>query len=597
MERSFKLPKLVRKQKNDVELPKFEWASIVKTKKLGSGSFGSVHLAKHANTSKNVVIKKLKSVSIDSQTRFVKEAKILNSVKDHPNISKFLGFCSEPHSIMMEFSSFDFGLFGDDEKSVSSLGDFLQFVDEEFNFTSFADLLPVCAKDILSGLNYLHNHNIAHRDLKPSNILVCNQHLNIISRNDQAALEKAFGECPIVCRLTDFGLSRSADIQTKSIMASQTTAIGCGTPAYMAPEMQLNQLVSASQDDLKRADVWSLGLVMHNMVNSDIGSPYRVELEKFGISDTNAALKDLLKKRQLPQHSPKYELLWITSWWQIEDMFNQCAKFDATARPSTAELLSFIDKSLDNFFRRFPLSISQSTALEECDAQLAAVLQDGMPSLNDQPVSLLINDASNSCAFLSVGVCDRLLQNGDLRERMQWENVRETVESVVTHLPRQVNDHRDVGQLYDVEEAHSILSTNNLLYTDYDLSEGCVSMNKVFSSAGREEIMETLMSRTLQGHLHMGIYTCSPYIISIGVCEDAFFLVDTHPVGGELGGNGNGILLVTPDVSYRSCKSLVQWLLQRLKMAGVKQNQSQSIIWLTPRQGKLKQNQTMNFSL
>ena len=332
----------MRKQKNDVELPKFEWASIVKTKKLGSGSFGSVHLAKHANTSKNVVIKKLKSVSIDSQTRFVKEAKILNSVKDHPNISKFLRFCSEPHSIMMEFSSFDFGLFGDDEKSVSSLGDFLQFVDEKFNFTSFADLLPVCAKDILSGLNYLHNHNIAHRDLKPSNILVCNQHLNIIPRNDQAALEKAFGECPIVCRLTDFGLSRSVDIQTKSIMASQATAIGCGTPAYMAPEMQLNQLVSASQDDLKRADVWSLGLVMHNMVNSDIGSPYRVELEKFGISDTNAALKDLLKKRQLPQHGPKYELLRITSWWQIEDMFNQCAKFDATARPSTAELLSFI---------------------------------------------------------------------------------------------------------------------------------------------------------------------------------------------------------------------------------------------------------------
>ena len=80
-------------------------------------------------------------------------------------------------------------------------------------------------------------------------------------------------QCPIVCRLPDFGLTRSVDIQTKSIIAFKTTAIGCGTPAYMAPEMQLNQLVSASQDDLKRADVWSLGLVLHNMVSSDIGSP------------------------------------------------------------------------------------------------------------------------------------------------------------------------------------------------------------------------------------------------------------------------------------------------------------------------------------
>jgi serine/threonine protein kinase len=88
MEGSFKLPKLVPKQKKDLELPRFDWASIAKQKKLGSGSFGSVYLAKHAGTSQNVVVKKLKSVSIDSQTRFVKEAKILNSVKGHRNIKQ-----------------------------------------------------------------------------------------------------------------------------------------------------------------------------------------------------------------------------------------------------------------------------------------------------------------------------------------------------------------------------------------------------------------------------------------------------------------------------------------------------------------------------
>jgi len=76
MEGSYELPKLVWKQKKDVELPRLGWASIVKTKKLGSGRFDSVHLAKQTNTSKNFVIKKLKSVSFDSQTRFVKEAKI-----------------------------------------------------------------------------------------------------------------------------------------------------------------------------------------------------------------------------------------------------------------------------------------------------------------------------------------------------------------------------------------------------------------------------------------------------------------------------------------------------------------------------------------
>ena len=309
---SFQLPTLTVRQKK-VELPTFEWARVVKEKKLGSGTYGHVYLGKYGSTpsSPKVVVKKLKNTSVECQMRFLKEAKILNSAKGHRNVTEFLGFCDQPHSIMMQYSSFDFRVFGV-EKNVSSLADLVQFIDTEFDFSqpSLYNLLPLCVKDILTGLEYLHKRNIAHRDLKPANILVSNQHLLDVDSNNLSA---AFQQCPIVCRLTDFGLSRSVDTQTQTVPTLKTKSISCGTPAYMAPEMFLNELESATQIDLKRADMWSMGLVAHTMMNPELGSPYRAEMEESGVTNPDIALKDLLVKRQLPKHGSKYEKLRVTS--------------------------------------------------------------------------------------------------------------------------------------------------------------------------------------------------------------------------------------------------------------------------------------------
>ena len=74
----------------------FESKDIAKEKKIGSISFGSVYLAQYGNPSQKVVLKKLKSLSLDSKVRFKKEAKNLHSVKRH--IATFMGFCYEPFS-------------------------------------------------------------------------------------------------------------------------------------------------------------------------------------------------------------------------------------------------------------------------------------------------------------------------------------------------------------------------------------------------------------------------------------------------------------------------------------------------------------------
>ena len=60
-----------------------------------------------------------------------------------------------------------------------------------------------------------------HRDLKPPNILVSNQHYCQLS--DHVEIETISSKMPIVCKLTDFGESRSQDIHTNTVLSSKTT--------------------------------------------------------------------------------------------------------------------------------------------------------------------------------------------------------------------------------------------------------------------------------------------------------------------------------------------------------------------------------------
>jgi len=86
---------------------------------------------------------------------------------------------------------------------------------------------------ILSGVDYLHKHNICHRDLKPENLLM-DDHNNI--------------------KIVDFGLS---NMYTPGVPL-QTA---CGSPCYAAPEM-----VAGKKYDAMAADMWSCGVIIYAMV-------------------------------------------------------------------------------------------------------------------------------------------------------------------------------------------------------------------------------------------------------------------------------------------------------------------------------------------
>ena len=89
-----------------------------------------------------------------------------------------------------------------------------------------------------------HSLKIIHRDLKPANLFVA---------------KRADGS-PVV-KVIDFGISKMADPTTGTDVEMTKTDVMMGSPVYMAPE----QMISARDVD-ERADVWSLGVILHYLV-------------------------------------------------------------------------------------------------------------------------------------------------------------------------------------------------------------------------------------------------------------------------------------------------------------------------------------------
>ncbi|XP_042047960.1 mitogen-activated protein kinase kinase kinase NPK1-like [Salvia splendens] len=192
---------------------------------IGCGAFGRVHMGMNLDSGELLAVKEV-SIAANSASKKTQEyigelEKEVNLLKNlsHPNIVRYLGTAREDGSlnILLEFVP---------GGSISSLlGKFGSFPES---------VIRMYTKQLLLGLEYLHNNKIMHRDIKGANILVDNK------------------GC---IKLADFGASKKVEA-----LATITGAKSMkGTPYWMAPEVIVQSGHSYS------ADIWSVGCTVIEM--------------------------------------------------------------------------------------------------------------------------------------------------------------------------------------------------------------------------------------------------------------------------------------------------------------------------------------------
>lgn len=213
-------------------------------RQLGSGHYAVVKEAKDKKTGKIVAVKifnpnKSGSSSKTEDEKLQQEMNLLLSI-DHPNIVKFVSHYVEPindHSVNTYLVL---------EKMNS--GELFQRIVNKSKLR--VDETKAFFRQILSGLKYLHDHDIIHRDIKPENILLditpkTNPHQKQTGPWDEDELD-------VRVKIADFGLA-------KFIGELKFTNTLCGTPAYVAPEI----LTHDSRKYTTKVDLWSLGVLLY----------------------------------------------------------------------------------------------------------------------------------------------------------------------------------------------------------------------------------------------------------------------------------------------------------------------------------------------
>ncbi|KAK4472859.1 hypothetical protein MN116_004071 [Schistosoma mekongi] len=190
---------------------------------LGRGGFAQVYRAKSTITGQEVAIKMIDKKCILQHrlaNRVRREVEIHSRLK-HPSILELYTFFEDENYVYLVLE-------------ICHNGELQTYIRQNGPVTE--DTARHYLRQLISGLLYLHSHNILHRDLTLANLLLTND---------------------MKVKIADFGLATKIEpgVDHKTM---------CGTPNYISPEVATH-----NQQSLE-TDVWSLGCMFYTLI---VGHP------------------------------------------------------------------------------------------------------------------------------------------------------------------------------------------------------------------------------------------------------------------------------------------------------------------------------------
>ena len=212
-------------------------------KPLGAGGMGDVYLAQDTRLARAVALKVLSAplTSAEERVRRFRQEALAASALNHPNILTI-------HEI------------GESRGRDFIATEYVEGVTLRARMRgrrlSIADALDI-ALQIAAALSAAHSAGIVHRDIKPENIMV---------RPDG------------LVKVLDFGIAKYTEParvrDSKQSWVKTATGVVVGTTGYMSPEQSRGQAVDA------RTDVWSLGVILYEMVARRLPFPGKTPTDR-----------------------------------------------------------------------------------------------------------------------------------------------------------------------------------------------------------------------------------------------------------------------------------------------------------------------------